>query len=242
MGSRRLPQANIGSAMTRARLAPSRMARRWPVRKEKQLLIKVVVLTQNLGHLTRRSKSVVRVGAVAMQRLNQIVLRMIAMAALASAIAACSSDLGLNNVTLVPKPETLLRKPDWATFSGGKSDFALRPVTAADLVNAAGQCTSESEQAAADPTAAGAAPLVAGGIALQMTECDVVRRAGPVEKIDFGSDDRGERIVTLTYLRGPWPGIYRFAGGRLVSIERAPGPPPAPAKQQKAPAKKPAGT
>jgi hypothetical protein len=71
-----------------------------------------------------------------MQRLNQIVLRMIAMAVLACAMAACSSDLSLNNVTLVPKPETLLRKPDWATFSGGKSDFALRPVTAADLVDA----------------------------------------------------------------------------------------------------------
>jgi hypothetical protein len=177
-----------------------------------------------------------------MQRLNQIVLRMIAMAVLACAMAACSSDLSLNNVTLVPKPETLLRKPDWATFSGGKSDFALRPVTAADLVDAAGQCASDGGQGAADAAAAGPAPVVAGGIALQMTECDVVRRAGPVEKIDVGSDDRGERAVTLTYLRGPWPGVYRFAGGRLVSVERAPGPPPAPAKSQKPTAKKPAGT
>lgn len=175
-----------------------------------------------------------------MRRVNQIVLRMIAMAALGGAMAACSSDLSLNNVTLVPKPETLLRKPDWATFSGGRNDFALRPVTAADLVNAAGQCSGEADQAGSDQTA-GAAP-VAGGIALQMTECDVVRRAGPVEKIEFGSDERGERIVTLTYLRGPSPGVYRFAGGRLVSIERAPTPPPAPAKSQKAPAKKPAGT
>jgi hypothetical protein len=174
-----------------------------------------------------------------MQRLNRIVLRMIALATLGSAVAACSSDLGLNNLTLVPKPETLLRKPDWATFSGGKHDFALRPVTAADLVNAAGQCSSDSAQAGTDPTVETA---VAGGIVLQMTECDVVRRAGSVEKIDFGSDERGERIVTLTYLRGPSPGIYRFEGGRLVSIERAPTPPPAPAKSQKAPAKKPAGT
>jgi hypothetical protein len=63
-----------------------------------------------------------------------------------------------------------------------------------------------------------------------------------VDKIDFASDERGERIVTLTYLRGPWPGIYRFAGGRLVSIDRAPTPPSAPGKSQKAPAKKPAGT
>ena len=170
-----------------------------------------------------------------MQRLNQIVLRMIAMATLAGAMAACSSDLSLSGVTLVPKPETLLRKPDWATFSGGKNDFELRPVTAADLVSAEGQCDSGAGQTAAEGT-------VAGGIALQMTECDVVRRAGPVEKIDIGSDGRGERAVTLTYLRGPWPGIYRFTGGRLVSIERAPGPPPAPAKAPKATAKKPTGT
>jgi hypothetical protein len=75
-----------------------------------------------------------------------------------------------------------------------------------------------------------------------MTECDVVRRAGPVEKIDVSSDERGERAVVLTYLRGASAGVYRFVGGRLVSIERAPGPPPAPAKAQKATPKKPAGT
>ena len=44
------------------------------------------------------------------------------------------------------RPDTpLLRKPDWATFSGGKNDFVLRPVTAGDLVNAAGQCAGEQE-------------------------------------------------------------------------------------------------
>ncbi len=169
---------------------------------------------------------------------------MIAMTALASAIGACSTDLSLNNVTLAPKPETLLRKPDWATFSGGKNDFELRPITAADLIGPEGQCAAAAPgQAAgfADPTAAGSTPPVAGGISLQMTECDVVRRAGPVEKIDFGVNERGERAVTLTYERGPFPGIYRFAGGRLASIERAAGPPPAPAKPQKG-AKKPAGT
>jgi len=203
-------------------------------------LIKVMMLTQNLACWARRSRPVAGVRAVAMQRVNQIVLRTIAMATLACAMAACSSDLGLNGVTLVPKPETLLRKPDWTTFSGGRNDFELRPVTAADLVGAEGQCNSRGGEAAADSTATGAA--VAGGIALQMTECDVVRRAGPVEKIDIGSDERGERAVTLTYLRGPWPGVYRFAGGRLVSIERAPGPPPAPAKPQKGTAKKPTGT
>jgi|SRR5215470_7290142 len=177
-----------------------------------------------------------------MQRFKANALRMMAMAVLAAAVGACSSDLSLSNVTLVPKPETMLRKPDWATFSGGKSDFELRPITAADLVSPEGQCGAGA-QGFADPAAPGGAPAAAapagGGIALQMTECEVVRRAGPAENVDFGVNERGERAVALTYIRGPWPGVYRFVGGRLASIERAPGPPPAPAKQ-KAPAKKPA--
>jgi hypothetical protein len=178
-----------------------------------------------------------------MQRLNATVLRLLAIAAL-PAIAACSSDLSLNNVTLVPKPETLLRKPDWATFSGGKNDFELRPITPADLLTSDGQCGAVPGQASgfADTTAPGSAPQAAapvGGIALQMTECDVVRRAGPVEQIDIGTNERGDRTVTLTYLHGPAPGIYRFTAGRLASIERAPLPPPAPPKQK---GKKPSGT
>jgi hypothetical protein len=179
--------------------------------------------------------------------LRRKTLRLLALAALVPAIAACSTDLSLNNVTLVPKPDQLLRKPDWATFSGGKNDFELRPITPADLVAPDGSCPIEQGQASgfADSSAAGGAPQAAppptGGISLQMTECDVVRRAGPVEQIDIGANQRGDRVVTLTYIRGPSPGIYRFTGGRLASIERAPGPPPAPAKPQKA-TKKPAGT
>ena len=78
---------------------------------------------------------------------------------------------------------------------------------------------------------------------MRMTECDVVRRAGPTEKVDLGANERGERSLVLTYLRGPLPGIYRFTGGRLLSIERAPAPPP-PEKPQKATnsGKKPAGS
>jgi hypothetical protein len=162
----------------------------------------------------------------------------IAIAALAGAVAACSTDLSLSNVT---KPDTA-RKPDWASYSGGRGDFELRPITATDLVGPEGQCSAAAQaRGFAEPAAAPAQPT--GGISLQMTECDVVRRAGPVDKVDFGVNARGERAVVLTYVQGAWPGIYNFAGGRLVSIERAPAPPPppAPAKSQKG-AKKPAGT
>jgi hypothetical protein len=79
-----------------------------------------------------------------------------------------------------------------------------------------------------------------------MTECDVVKRAGPPEKLDVGTNERGERKVTLTYIQGPRPGIYYFAAGRLTTMERAPEPPTPPktarpAKPKPKP-KKPAAT
>lgn len=77
-----------------------------------------------------------------------------------------------------------------------------------------------------------AGPLTVGGIALGMTECDVVRRAGLPGNINIGAGNKGERKVVLTYLSGAWPGIYTFDAGRLKVVDRAPEP-PAPAKPVK---------
>jgi hypothetical protein len=147
---------------------------------------------------------------------------------LAAAAGACApSAIGeLGNVKLLPRVDSLSR-PDWLTYSGGKNEFALRPATAADMVTADGQCAmpaaaSASANAAESPEAT---PLVQGGIALQMTECDVVRRAGPPEQLQIGTNERGERTVVITYIRGDRPGVYRFVAGRLNSIERAPSAP-----------------
>ena len=71
-----------------------------------------------------------------------------------------------------------------------------------------------------------------GGIALEMTECDVVKRAGAPEKVELGTNERTARSLTLTYIHGTRPGIYGFVAGRLVTIERAPEP-PEPAKPVK---------
>lgn len=70
------------------------------------------------------------------------------------------------------------------------------------------------------------------GIALQMTECQVVAAAGYTDRVEISADSRGQRMVTLTYLSGERPGIYRFAGGRLASMERV-AEPPQPKKPQK---------
>ena len=71
------------------------------------------------------------------------------------------------------------------------------------------------------------------GISLGMTECQVVSVAGYTERVEIGAGDRGERAVTLTYLGGDRPGIYRFRSGRLVLMERV-AEPAQPKKPQRA--------
>jgi hypothetical protein len=124
---------------------------------------------------------------------------------LALLLGACSADLSVNSVTL--KPETVLNPSGWTTIS---VPLKNNP----NLLTAEGQCSAAGSDQ--EPV-----PL---GIALHMTECQVVRLAGPVEKFELGSDSRDQRLLVLTYLQGPHPGIYRFSGGRLVVIQRAPSP------------------
>jgi hypothetical protein len=86
-----------------------------------------------------------------------------------------------------------------------------------------------------DPTT----PAVAGGIALGMTECQAVQRAGVPSNVGISTGDKGERKVVLTFLNAPWPGIYTFADGRLKVIERAPEQPKPSGPAKKTPKKKP---
>ena len=77
------------------------------------------------------------------------------------------------------------------------------------------------------------------GIALQMTECQVVAVAGTTDRVEISGGPGGQRLVTLTYLTGDRPGIYRFINGRLNSMERveAPPQPKKPTKTAKKPAR-----
>jgi len=58
------------------------------------------------------------------------------------------------------------------------------------------------------------------GIALQMTECQVVAVAGSTDRVEISAGPGGQRLVTLTYPSGERPGIYRFVNGRLNTMER----------------------
>jgi hypothetical protein len=104
---------------------------------------------------------------------------------------------------------------DRAWWSGGRSQasaLSMAPAPVDDLVGPDGFCGAGPEQA---PRAIG----------FGMTECDLVRLAGPTDRIEIGTNERGQRTATVAYVQGERAGVYRFTSGVLVSVERAPEPP-----------------
>lgn len=171
---------------------------------------------------------------------------------LAIAVGGCSKQIsGLREATEggFQKPVNLFTTPEWARTSTAHVELGPRgPVAPTDLVSADGQCAPAETTSAAAPAPApapaqtaaagggtgfngglqaggpgtGAAPVATGGIALGMTECEAVRRAGTPSNVTIGGGEGGERKVVVSYLSGQWPGIYTFSGGRLKVIDAAP--------------------
>jgi hypothetical protein len=92
--------------------------------------------------------------------------------------------------------------------------------------------TADNSGAAAGPPEADS--LLAGGIALGMSECEVVYRAGAPTSVQLGQNPNGDRTAVLTFNAGPRPGIYRFEGGRLMDMDRVEVPPPPAVAKKKA--------
>src|SRR5215210_4303369 len=119
-------------------------------------------------------------------------------------------------------------QPDWAVASIDKDKPLARAGSISDIIDSNGRCMADSFSAAKDPASdqskAAHNGLALTAIALDMTECEIVKRAGPADRIDIGVNDRGERAATLTYADAIRPGLYRFRSGRLFSIERLPEP------------------
>jgi hypothetical protein len=174
---------------------------------------------------------------------------------LALGLYGCASaDVFDTNERWFQKPFDIAGRSGGYTFSELQDSNSKRgPVGANQLVDASGACPAmpaanpAAAPAAEGPGAAGAPadPLLGDGVALGMTECDVVYRAGAPANVQIGSNPNGTRSVVLTYNGGPRPGIYRFEAGRLMDMDRVevaeakPAPKPKPKKAKLAKKKPP---
>jgi len=109
-------------------------------------------------------------------------------------------------------------------------------------VAAAAPAAPESQGVAPAPPGGAESSLLGGAVALGMTECEVVYRAGAPGNVQIGTNPNGQRNVVLTYNGGPRPGIYHFEAGRLMDMDRVevaePKPAPKAKKKPKVAAKK----
>jgi hypothetical protein len=158
-----------------------------------------------------------------------------ALAALTLALGlygCANADVFDTNERWFQRPFDLTGRNGGYTFSELQETNDKRGVVGANqMVDANGACpampaanpvaapaTAEGPGAAAAPGAAD--PLLGGAIALGMTECDVVYRAGAPSNVQIGTNPNGARSAVLTYNGGPRPGIYRFEAGRLADMDR----------------------
>jgi hypothetical protein len=89
----------------------------------------------------------------------------------------------------------------------------------------------------AAPAPAAPDSLLGGGVALGMSECDVVFRAGAPTAVQLGNKPNGDRTAVLTFNSGPRAGIYHFERGALVEMDAVAAPPAPPKTAQKKSAK-----
>ena len=156
----------------------------------------------------------------------------------AATIAACSSLPEVADFRVPTLDLGSFSVHDWNAYA--RSQTSARQVGPNDLVDGNGYCASMAQPvtpASADPSNPTPAAPTGGGVGLDMSECEVVMAAGAPQHIDITTNERGERTVIMTYTTSERAGIYRFVGGRLVSLERGPTPPPT-QQAQKKPTKK----
>lgn len=158
----------------------------------------------------------------------------------ALALGACANVDAENKDAWFSKPFQFVSRAGGYTFSElQESRERTRPITANDLVAANGSCPpppavqqapaaaagAAANQPGSAPPAADTSTLLGGGIALGMSECDVVFRAGAPSDIQIDQTNH-DRTTVLMFNSGPHPGIYHFRGGALMETERGQITPP----------------
>ena len=166
----------------------------------------------------------------------------LAVAAMAATLGGCGGNF--ETTGWFSKPLDPFNSRGGYTYSQLGEVKKERPITANDLVDANGACPAyvPPEQASSTPGASPegapeAAARLSGGIAIGMSECDVVSRVGPPNVVNLSSTPRGDRTAVLTFNSGPRPGVYRFVGGRLKEMDRVEEPPQPAQPAKKKPAK-----
>ncbi len=173
--------------------------------------------------------------------------RIIVALATALALCGCANVDYENKDAWFAKPFELVSRKGGYTFSELQATKErARPITANDLVDGNGSCptpqasqqtpqqalaAAAANQAPGLPPAADTSSLLGGGVALGMSECDVVFRAGSPSAVQIGKGPNGDRTAVLTFNSGPRPGIYHFAGGGLTEVERVQAAPALPSAQ-----------
>jgi hypothetical protein len=168
--------------------------------------------------------------------------RIVAALAITAALGGCGDLAPDSGLQWFRKPFYLTGQTGGYTFSDTQEARRDRPITANDLVEANGSCPLAQAQPGATqgagPTGApDGASLIDEGVALGMSECDVIQRAGAPSNVEIGKNPNGDRTAVLTYPGGPRPGIYRFERGRLMEMDRVAEPALPPATATKKPAK-----
>ena len=170
-------------------------------------------------------------------------------ALMALAVSGCGSvnsmsDTLKSDAGWFSKPITsVFSREDGSGSVASKNNFSLGPsgpVPPEELINPDGSCAAPASAAAQPsdravgsmagdlagssmPAAAGPGDgALLGGVALGMTECQTVWRAGMPSNVAITAGDNNERKTVLTYIGGQWPGIYTFASGRLKVIDAVP--------------------
>jgi hypothetical protein len=176
----------------------------------------------------------------------------IAALALAVALSGCGNIDYDPNARWFSKPlDVSGRNAGGYTFSElAESKTRQRPITPADLVDNNGACAPQAapqappapgNQAATPPAAPDTSSLLGGGVALGMSECDVVFRVGQPTAVQLGKNPNGDRTAVFTVQAGPRPGIYHFERGALMEMDsvQVTAAPPQPAKKSTAKSTKP---
>ena len=184
-----------------------------------------------------------------MQRGVKTTLAMTAAVLMALAVGGCGSvnsvsDTFKSDAGWFSKPITsVFTREDGSGSMATAKNFSLGPsgpVAPEDLVNPDGTCAAAAPETpapasqgasqvgsaagdlAGSPMPPGGETPFLGGVALGMSECQVVRRAGMPSNVAITMADNNERKTVLTYAGGHWPGIYTFMSGRLKVVDALP--------------------